>query len=598
MSQSISPLICSHFAKFQSNIWRCNTSQLRVIHSSYASFGGRRKERVRRMNRAMDLSSSSRHLADFPSTIWGDHFLSYNSEITEITTQEKNEHEMLKEIVRKMLVETPDNSTQKLVLIDTIQRLGLAYHFNDEIENSIQNIFNLSQNSEDDDEHNLYVAALRFRLARQQGYYMSSDVFKQFTNHDGKFKENHTNDVQGLLSLYEAAHMRVHDEEILEEALIFTTTHLESVIPNLSNSLKVQVTEALSHPIRKAIPRVGARKYIHIYENIGTHNDLLLKFAKLDFNMLQKLHRKELNELTSWWKDLDRANKFPYAKDRLVEAYFWTVGIYFEPQYSRSRSLVTKVVKMNSIIDDTYDAYATFDELVLFTDAIQRWDEGAMDLLPTYLRPIYQGLLDVFNEMEEVLAKEGKADHIYYAKKEMKKVAEVYFKEAEWLNANYIPKCEEYMKNGLVSSTGPMYGIISLVVMEEIITKEAFEWLTNEPLILRAASTICRLMDDMADHEVEQQRGHVASFVECYMKEYGVSKQEAYVEMRKKITNAWKDINKELLRPTAVPMFILERSLNFSRLADTFLKDDDGYTNPKSKVKDLIASLFVESVDI
>ncbi|XP_075098381.1 sesquiterpene synthase 12-like isoform X2 [Nicotiana tabacum] len=525
MSQSISPLICSHFAKFQSNIWRCNTSQLRVIHSSYASFGGRRKERVRRMNRAMDLSSSSRHLADFPSTIWGDHFLSYNSEITEITTQEKNEHELLKEIVRKMLVETLDNSTQKLVLIDTIQRLGLAYHFNYEIENSIQNIFYLSQNSEDNDEHNLYVAALRFRLARQQGNYMSSDVFKQFTNHDGKFKENHTNDVQGLLSLYEAAHMRVHDEEILEEALIFTTTHLESVIPNLSNSLKVQVTEALSHPIRKTIPRVGARKYIYIYENIGTHNDLLLKFAKLDFNMLQKLHLKELNELT-------------------------------------------------------------------------RWDEGAMDSLPTYLRSIYQGLLDVFNEMEEVLAKEGKADRIYYAKKEMKKLVAAYFKEAQWLNANYIPKCEEYMKNGVVTSTGTMYGIISLVVMEEIITKEAFEWLANEPLILRAASTICRLMDDMADHEVEQQREHVASFVECYMEEYGVSKQEAYVEMRKKITNACKDINKELLRPTAVPMFILERTLNFIRLVGTFLKDDDGYTNPKSQVKDLIALLFVESIDI
>lgn len=42
-----------------------------------------------------------------------------------------------------------------------------------------------------------------------------------------------------------------------------------------------------------------------------------------------------------------------------------------------------------------------------------------MDLLPTYLRPIYQGLLDVFNEMEEVLAKEGKVDRIYYAKKEI-----------------------------------------------------------------------------------------------------------------------------------------------------------------------------------
>jgi len=84
----------------------------------------------------------------------------------------------------------------------------------------------------------------------------------------------------------------------------------------------------------------------------------------------------------------------------------------------------------------------------------------------------------------------------------MKKLVAAYFKEAQWLNANYIPKCEEYMKNGVVTSTGTMYGIISLVVMEEIITKEAFEWLANEPLILRAASTICRLMDDMADHEV------------------------------------------------------------------------------------------------
>nr|AAL25826.1 cyclase [Nicotiana tabacum] len=597
MSQSISPIF-PRFAKFQSNIWRCSTFELRVIHSSYASIGGRRKERERRMKRAMNPSSSSRHLADFHSTIWGDHFLSYNSEITEITTQEKNEHEMLKEIVRKMLVETPDNSTQKLVLIDTIQRLGLAYHFNDEIENSIQNIFNLSQNSENDNEHNLYVAALRFRLARQQGYYMSSDVFKQFTNHDGKFKENHINDIQGLLSLYEATHMRVHDEEILEEALIFTTTHLESMIPNLSNSLKVQVTEASNQPIRKTIPRVGSRKYIYIYENIGTHNDLLVKFAKLDFNMLQELHRKELNELTSWWKEMDFATNFQYAKGRLVEAYFWMVGIYFEPQYSRSRRMITQVVNMNSIIDDTYDAFATFDELMLFTDAIQRWDVGAMDSLPAYLRPIYQGLLDVFNEMEEVMAKEGKADRIYYAKKEMKKLVAAYFKEVEWLNANYIPKCEEYMKNGVVSCTGRCMEQFALVVIEEIITKEAFEWLANEPLIPRAASTICRLMDDIVDHEVEQQRGHVASFVEYYMKEYGTSKQEAYVEMWKKITNAWKDINKELLRATAVPMFVLERTLDYTRLVDTCFKDDDGYTNPKSKVKDMIALLFVESIDI
>ena len=78
-------------------------------------------------------------------------------------------------------------------------------------------------------------------------------MFKQFINQDGKFKETLTNDVQGLLSLYEASHLRVRDEEILEEALTFTTTHLDSIVSNLSNnnnSLKVEVGEALTQPIR------------------------------------------------------------------------------------------------------------------------------------------------------------------------------------------------------------------------------------------------------------------------------------------------------------------------------------------------------------
>ncbi|WMV34370.1 hypothetical protein MTR67_027755 [Solanum verrucosum] len=129
--------------------------------------------------------------------------------------------------------------------------------------------------------------------------YTPVNVFQQFTEQDGKFKETLTNEVKGLLSLYEASHLRVHDEEILEEALTFTTTHLKSIVSNLSNnSLNVEITEALSQPIRMTLPRMGARKYISIYENNDAHNNLLLKFAKLDFNMLQKFHQRELSELT------------------------------------------------------------------------------------------------------------------------------------------------------------------------------------------------------------------------------------------------------------------------------------------------------------
>lgn len=120
-------------------------------------------------------------------------------------------------------------------------------------------------------------------------------------DYDKTFKVTHvSDDVQGILSLHEASHMSIHEEEILEEALSFTTTHLTSMVPNLSNSLKVQVTETLIHPIRKTLPWVGASKYINIFENSDAHNVLLLKFEKMDFNMLQKLYQQELNKLTRY----------------------------------------------------------------------------------------------------------------------------------------------------------------------------------------------------------------------------------------------------------------------------------------------------------
>uniref|UniRef100_M1A3X1 Epidermal germacrene C synthase n=1 Tax=Solanum tuberosum TaxID=4113 RepID=M1A3X1_SOLTU len=90
-------------------------------------------------------------------------------------------------------------------------------------------------------------------------------------------------------------------------------------------------------------------------------------------------------------------------------------------------------------------------------------------------------------------------------------------------------------------------------------------------------------MDDIVGHEDEQERGHVASIIECYMKEYGASKQETYIKFQKEVTNAWKDINKELFRPTEVPMFVLERVLNLARVIDTLYKEEDGYTNAKGK---------------
>ncbi|KAG5601157.1 hypothetical protein H5410_032527, partial [Solanum commersonii] len=125
------------------------------------------------------------------------------------------------------------------------------------------------------------------------------------------------------------------------------------------------------------------------------------------------------------------------------------------------------------------------------------------------------------------------------------------------------------------------------------------EELTNGFLVARSAGVICRCMDDISDHEVNKQRGHVASIIDSYIKQYEVSKEEAYVEIRKIVKNAWKDMNKEFLFHKEVPLFVLELGLNFARLEDTIFGDGhDEYTSPKSKTKKMLSLLLVESINI
>ncbi|KAF5949295.1 hypothetical protein HYC85_011288 [Camellia sinensis] len=73
--------------------------------------------------------------------------------------------EKLKEEVKRMLVEVVD-PLGGLEMIDDLQRLGVFYHFEDEIKRVLDNIRNDDKwNNED-----LHSTALQFRLLRQHGY--------------------------------------------------------------------------------------------------------------------------------------------------------------------------------------------------------------------------------------------------------------------------------------------------------------------------------------------------------------------------------------------------------------------------------------------
>ncbi|CAI0420814.1 unnamed protein product, partial [Linum tenue] len=118
-----------------------------------------------------------------------------------------------------------------------------------------------------------------------------------------------------------------------------------------------------------------------------------------------------------WWVDLDVATNFKYARDRIAECYLWVMGMYFEPKYSQGRRLLTKLIAVMSLGDDTYDNYATYEELVPFTEAIERWDINLVSNLPECMQRLYALYRDSFDEIEEAFAADGRPFAIVYAKK-------------------------------------------------------------------------------------------------------------------------------------------------------------------------------------
>lgn len=75
--------------------------------------------------------------------------------------------------------------------------------------------------------------------------------------------------------------------------------------------------------------------------------------------------------------------------------------------------------------------------------------------------------------------------------------------EAKWSSEKYVPTIEEYLHVASPSTAYPLFITIFFVRMGDFVTKEAFEWVLNEPnTIVNAASIIGKIMNDLVSHEV------------------------------------------------------------------------------------------------
>ncbi|XP_042466480.1 (S)-beta-bisabolene synthase-like [Zingiber officinale] len=534
----------------------------------------------------------ARQVAGFDPSFWGDYFITNQKSQSEAWMNERAEE--LKNEVRSMFQNVSTGVLQTMNLIDTIQLLGLDYNFMEEIDRALDHLKDVDMSK-----YGLYEVALHFRLLRQKGFNISSDVFKKYKDKEGKFMEELKDDAKGLLSLYNAAYFGTKKETILDEAISFTKDNLTSLLKDLNPTFAKLVSLTLKTPIQRNMKRLFTRSYISIYQDEPTRNETILELAKLDFNMLQCLHQEELRKACMWWKKLNLdIMHLNLIRDRVVESYCWSMVIRHEPSCSRARLIATKLLMLITVLDDIYDSYSTLEESLLLTDAIQRWSPDAVDELPEYTRDFFLKMLSIFQELENELAPAEKF-RILYLKEQWKILAQYDIKECKWRDDNYVPKLEEHVRVSIKTVGYACFYCAFLSGLEEAVaTKDAFEWFASFPKIIEAGATIVRITNDIASMEREQKRAHVASTVDCYMKEYGTSKDVACEKLLGFVEDAWKTINEELLTETELSREVIELSLHSSRSTELIYKHVDAFTEPNTTMKENIFSLLVHPIPI
>ncbi|KAL7113792.1 hypothetical protein ACP275_04G081300 [Erythranthe tilingii] len=533
-----------------------------------------------------------------PSTITGNYdnaLLQYiRQPMVLIPTQEdegmKRREYLLEKTARELQTST---TVEKLKLIDTIQRLGIGYYFEEDINAILQVEFsNIALITED----NLFTTALRFRLLRHNGFQITSDVFLKFMDENRKFEESLAYDTLGLLSLYEASYMGANGEEILEEATKFTKAYLQLSIRQLSppHHHDQQVIEALKLPRHMRMARLETRQYIEKYGAQSDCDAALLELATLDYNKVQTQHQIELAEITRWWRQLGLVEKLTFARDRPLECFLWTVGLLPEPKYSTCRIELAKTIAILLVIDDIFDTYGKMDELVIFTDAIRRWDLEAIETLPEYMKICYLALYNTTNEICYNVLKENGWTVLPYLKSTWIDMIEGFMVEATWFNGGSEPSLEEYIENG-VSTAGAYMAFVHLFfLMGEGVTRQNSELLLNKPYpnIFSFAGRILRLWDDLGTSKEEQERGDMASSIRLFMKEKNIEREE---EGRKRvfeeIYGLWKDLNGEMMCENRVmPLAIIDVALNMARASQVvYNHEEDSYF---SNVDNYVEALF------
>ncbi|KAL2495082.1 geranyllinalool synthase [Forsythia ovata] len=465
-----------------------------------------------------------------------------------------------------------DEELIKLGMVDRVQRLGLAEHFNEEIEKILAKIYRDQKNHKAKPEKTntllpikLYKDSLAFRLLRMQGYEVNPGNMCWFLNDAEMLKhieENCEQFITVMYSVYTATDLLFPGEYELEEARKFAKRMLERSIKRnkdhnfvLSKRFHNVIKHELKLPWIARLDHLDHRKWIEEYNVtplwIGKTSFYrlscldkknLMQLAVENYEFRQLIYRNELEELKRWsmkWGLSDMG----FGREKTTYLYFAIAASNSLPLEPIVRLIGAKAGIIITVADDFYDMEGSLSELEVLTDAVKRWDGKG---LQGHGKTIFNVLDDLVKDITSKCHTKERSGIEEKIRDIWRETFVSWMVEKTWSHSGYIPSVNEYLQTAMISIAAHTLVLPASCILNPGIPIEKLKPAEYEN-ITKLLMAITRLLNDTRSYQKEKADGKM-NLVLLHLNENPeshIDESIAYVE--EIVGMKWKEFLKHVL---------------------------------------------------
>ncbi|XP_034698760.1 (E,E)-geranyllinalool synthase-like [Vitis riparia] len=462
-----------------------------------------------------------------------------------------------------------DEQLIQLIMVDHLQKLGLADHFHKEIENILEHVYSHYMSQEQLPQQSLvpvqiYRDALAFRLLRMHGYHVSPWSFCWFLNHQDiltHMEEDCEYFSSVMYNVYRATDLTFSGEYELQEARSFARKLLKKTLSlgirgdnvAMFPNFHALIENELDLPWMARLDHLDHRMCIEQLCEINTqwtgkasfyrlscfHNDVLMQLAVKNYEFRQAIYKSELEELKRWCEDWGLSN-MGFGREKTTYCYFAVaVACSFLPHDSEVRMIVAKSGILIIVADDFFDTKGSLNELESLTEAVRRWNGKD---LSSHSKTIFAALDNLVSGMA--------AKHLHQQGNDITgDLQDIWYEtfaswllETKWSKSGYIPSKHEYLDNARISVATQTMVLPASCFLNPGSPECKLKHFQNGS-ITKLLMVVARLLNDTQSYQKEQEEGKL-NFVLLHLKENPKATIEDSISFTKAILD---EKRKELL---------------------------------------------------